>query len=109
MEIDDPARDDRLHGQVAGNPEVLLVAGVGGRYSTEVIEALCRVHRQPHGDTGFVWVFAIMPFNFESRDKRAAENLARVTATATKVITFDNNTFRQSKARPQDDAFAIVD
>ncbi|MBR6418168.1 MAG: hypothetical protein IKS36_05085 [Bacteroidales bacterium] len=109
VELDDPARDDKMWELVAGCPAVLVVAGMGGKYSVEVIEALCRVHGQMHLNVGFVWVFVVMPFNFEGRDKRAADNLAKVKNAASKVITFDNNDLRQYNDRPLNEAFSVVD
>lgn len=109
VDFDDPVRDEKLRELVADSPAVLVVAGMGGKYSVEIIEALCRVHGQMHVEVGFVWVFAVMPFSFEGRDKRAADNLARVKNAAGKVITFDNNDLRQYNDRPLNEAFSVVD
>ena len=109
IEKDDPALEGDLHSLLTGSPRVVVVVGMGGKYSPEVVTALCRAHKRAHGDEGFVWVFAVLPFSFEGRDKRAADGLAMVTEVATKVITFDNNSFRQYNDRPMNEAFSMVD
>ena len=108
IESRDPAMEENLRALVSDSPEMLVVAGMGGRYSIEVVESLCRIHRQMHGNQGFVWVFVVMPFDFEGRTRRATENLAKVKEAATKVITFDNNTLRQHNDLPLNEAFSQV-
>lgn len=50
-----------------------------------------------------------MPFSFEHRDAKAAEDIALVSQQATQVITFDNNDLRQLPDIPVHDAFRQVD
>lgn len=109
IEKDDPALDEELQTLLADSPCVVVVAGMGGKYSPEVVAALCRVHKRIYADKGFAWVFAVLPFNFERRDRRASDSLAMVTEVATKVITFDNNDLRQYNDRPLNEAFSVVD
>lgn len=109
IEKDDPALEGELQKLLSDSPCVVVVAGMGGKYSSEVVAALCRTHKRIYADDGFVWVFAVMPFDFERRDVRAAENLAKVNEVATRVITFDNNTLRQYNDKPMNEAFAVVD
>lgn len=109
VERDDSGLKEKIANLLADNSHILIVAGMGGRYSVDVICAFCREHQKAYADDGFVWVFSVMPFDFERRDKRAVDNLARISSLSTKVFTFDNNTLRQYNDKPMNEAFAIVD
>lgn len=109
IEKDDPALDGELQEILTVTPKVVAVAGMGGKYSPEVVTALCREHKRIHGDMGFIWVFTVLPFSFERCDERAADALATVNEVASKVITFDNNTLREHNGKPLNEALAIVD
>lgn len=109
VESYDPDLGEKISNILTENSNILIVAGLGGSYSLDIIITLCSEYHKVHAEEGFIWVFAVMPFDFERRDKRAAESLAKVNEVASKVITFDNNTLRQYMDKPMNEAFAVVD
>jgi cell division protein FtsZ len=89
------------------HPQTLVVvAGMGGKYSARIAAALCRLHKARGARSV---AFVTMPFSFEHKDAKAAEDLALVSQQATQVITFDNNTLYQLPDIPVHDAFRQVD
>lgn len=100
------ARASRLH-FISNRPQTLIVvAGMGGKYSARIAAALCRLQKKQGARAV---AFVTMPFSFEHRDAKAAEDIALVSQQATQVITFDNNDLRQLPDIPVHDAFRQVD
>ena len=89
------------------HPQTLIVvAGMGGKYSAPIAAALCRLQKKQGARAV---AFVTMPFSFEHRDAKAAEDIALVSQQATQVITFDNNDLCQLPDIPVYDAFCQVD
>lgn len=102
--------DESLRQLLTDNPQTIIIAaGMGGKYSAQVAATLCRLHKTIADQHVQSIVFAVTPFNFESRDKKAAEDIALVSEQATRVITFDNNNLLQHRDRPMAEVFRMVD
>lgn len=87
---------------------IILVAGMGGEYSAQVVSALCRLHKTAVGHNAQTLVFAVKPFRFESRDKKASEDIDIVSKQASRIVTFDNNSLMQYGDRPMAEVFGMV-
>lgn len=102
--------DESLRQLLTDNPQtIIIVAGMGGKYSAQVAAILCRLHNTIADQYVQSIVFAVTPFSFESRDKKAAEDIALVSEQATRVITFDNNSLLQHRDLPMAEVFRMVD
>ncbi len=106
--IDEEHMDETLRQLQVDNPQTLIVvAGMGGRYSAKVAAALCRLHKSVEGSQSIA--FVAMPFSFEARNRKATEDLALVSQYASRVVTFDNNSLKQILDKSMADAFRMVD
>lgn len=101
------AQASRLH-FISNRPQTLIVvAGMGGRYSAKMAAVLCQLHKSVEGSKSIV--FATMPFSFEARDKKAEEDLNLVSQYASRVVSFDNNSLRRFPDKSMAEAFRMVD
>ena len=102
--------EETLRPLLVDSPQtIIIVAGMGGKYSAQIAAALCHLHKTMIGQHAQSIVFAVTPFRFEARDKKAAEDIALVSEQATRVITFDNNSLLQHGDRPMAEVFRMVD
>lgn len=106
--IDEEHLDVALQPLLADCPQTLIVvAGMGGRYSAKMAAVLCQLHKSVEGSKSIV--FATMPFSFEARDKNAEEDLNLVSQYASRVVSFDNNSLRRFPDKSMAEAFRMVD
>ena len=102
--------DEALRQLLTDSPQtIIIVAGMGGKYSAQVAATLCRLHKTIADQHVQSIVFAVTPFSFEERDKKSAEDIVLVKEQAKRVITFDNNGLLQHGDRPMAEVFRMVD
>ncbi len=93
-----------------GIPHTLIVvAGMGGKYSAKVAAELCRLHQSITRQKALSIAFVVLPFKFETRDQKATKDLDLISEQATRVVTFDNNKLLQFENQPMAQVFRIVD
>ena len=93
IEKDDPALHEKLQAIVGDNVHMLIiVTGLGREYSAPIVSALCRQRRL--AGNGVTLVFAVYPFLFERKGKKAEADLAMIEKEATKVFLRHNGDLR---------------
>jgi cell division protein FtsZ len=99
-----------LRRSIDGHEFVFICVGLGGGTGSGAAPAVARIAREAGA---FVVVIATMPFAFEGQRRReqADDALAKLSADASALITFDNNRMGETVLAKQGahDAFAATD
>ena len=99
-----------LRRSIDGHEFVFICVGLGGGTGSGAAPAVARIAREAGA---FVVVIATMPFAFEGKRRReqADDALAKLSAHASALITFDNNRMGETVLAKQGahDAFAATD
>ncbi len=99
-----------LRRSIEGHEVVFICVGLGGGTGSGAAPAFARIAREAGA---FVVVIATMPFAFEGKRRRdqADDALAKLSAHASALITFDNNRMGETVLAKQGahDAFAATD
>jgi cell division GTPase FtsZ len=110
VNADDKDLDNRLLTLLDENPKnLIVVTGIGGTYSAGMAARLCQPHRSTIGQNAQSVAFVVQPFRFETRDKKAAKDLALISTQASRIVTFDNNSLLQFENQPIGQVFRMVD
>ncbi len=82
--------EDEIRAAVAGRDMVFLCVGLGGGTGSGAAPLVARIAR---ASGAFVVVFAIMPFKFEGRRRRAQADAAlqELSGIASALVTFENS------------------